>query len=123
LFCYDVTTKELRKVTNYTDYDMKFASLGDKDIVWEKGGLLYTMDLATENILQVKVFINGDFPSSRNELIDASKFIEGYDISPDGKRLLCVARGDVFTLPATTGITRNLTNTSNAHERSAIWSP
>lgn len=123
LFCYDLTTKQTRKVTNYTDYDIKFASLGDKDIVWERGGFLYTMDLATETVTQVKVFINGDFPASRNELIDAGKFIESSDISPDGKRLLYVARGDVFTVPAESGITRNLDKSSSSHERNARWSP
>jgi tricorn protease len=34
-----------------------------------------------------------------------------------------VARGDVFTLPVEKGPTRNLTNTSTAHERWARWSP
>jgi tricorn protease len=34
-----------------------------------------------------------------------------------------VARGDVFTVPAKEGPTRNLTQTQGVHERSARWSP
>ena len=33
------------------------------------------------------------------------------------------ARGDVFTVPAKYGNTRNLTQTSGVHERNAVWSP
>ena len=34
-----------------------------------------------------------------------------------------VARGDLFSVPAKDGTARNLTRTSNAHERDAVWSP
>ena len=49
--------------------------------------------------------------------------IDEFNISPDGKRALFGARGEVFTVPAKTGPTRNLTNTSGVHERDADWSP
>ena len=123
LFCYDLTTKQTRKVTDYKDYDIKFASIGDKDIVWERGGYLYSMDLATEVITQVHVQITEDFPLSRNELLDASKFVEGWDIAPDGNRLVLTARGDVFTVPAENGMTKDLTPSCTSHERNAHWSP
>jgi tricorn protease len=55
-------------------------------------------------------------------MIDATKFIEGWDVGPDANRLLFIARGDLFTVPAESGITRNLSQTSNAHERDAAWS-
>ena len=55
LFCYDITTKQVRKVTDYNDYDIKFPSLGNNAIVFERGGYLYVMDLATETITQIHV--------------------------------------------------------------------
>ncbi|MFQ5753376.1 MAG: PDZ domain-containing protein, partial [bacterium] len=45
------------------------------------------------------------------------------EISPDGKRALFGAHGDVFTVPAKNGPTRNLTSTSGVHERNSKWSP
>ncbi len=33
------------KLTNYTEYDIKWPSLGPDEIVYENGGLLYTYDL------------------------------------------------------------------------------
>ncbi|MEW5900772.1 MAG: PDZ domain-containing protein, partial [Acidobacteriota bacterium] len=49
--------------------------------------------------------------------------ITNYEISPDGKRALFGARGEIFTVPAKHGNTRNLTNTPGVHERDSKWSP
>ena len=123
LFCYDLTTRQTRKVTNYTDYDIKFPSLGNNAIVFEHAGYLYVMDIATEKVTQINITIHTDNPYSRTAMVDASKFMEGNSIGADGNRLVVVARGDVFTVPADKGITRDITNTSGVHERNAVWSP
>jgi tricorn protease len=123
LFVYNTTTKETRKVTNYADYDIKFPSIGDNAIIFEKGGFLYYLDLATEQVNRIMISIADDFITGRDELKDASKFINSFEIAPDGKRMLCWARGDIWTLPAKEGITRNLTKTSGVHERNPLWSP
>ena len=53
----------------------------------------------------------------------AAANIEDYELSPKGERALFVARGDIFTVPIEKGPTRNLTNSSDAHDRWARWSP
>jgi len=123
LFCYNINSKEIKKVTNYTDYDIKFPSLGNNAIVFEKGGYLYSMDLPSEQVKQINVRIASDNIYGRTEWIDAAKFLENASIAPDGKRLVMVGRGDVFTVPAENGITRNLSQTNGVHERNAAWSP
>ncbi|MBS1746540.1 MAG: PD40 domain-containing protein [Bacteroidetes bacterium] len=123
LFEYDMLTNITTQVTNYTDYDIKFASLGNNAIVWERAGYIWKMDLATQQVSQVHIEIGDDNLMARSVMIDASKFQEGADLSPDGNRLLLIGRGDIWTLPAKTGITRDITQTSGIHERDAYWSP
>jgi len=123
LFAYDLNTKETKKLTDYTVFDIKFPSLGDKAIIYENGGFLYTYDLASGSIDKIEVKIAGDFVNSRPVMKDASKSIDSYAISPDGKRITFGARGDVFTVPAENGITKNLTQTSSVHDRNVEWSP
>lgn len=124
LFVYDTKTKQISKLTNYTNYDIKFPSLGPDAIVYENGGYIYLYDLKTGTDKKVNITIADDGASGRNELIDASKFIENgdYDLSPDGNRLAMTARGDIWTLPAKEGITRDISKSSNIHERSVTWS-
>ncbi len=123
LFVYDLGMKQTRQLTHFTDYDCKFPSLGDRAIVFENGGYIYTLDLATEKSAKVSVVINEDFDSGRTSLADVSKNITNFEIAPDGSRALFGARGDVFTVPLKNGPTRNLTRTPGVHERGSKWSP
>ncbi|GGC30513.1 tricorn protease [Parapedobacter defluvii] len=123
LFVYDTQSKQTQKVTNFTEYDVKFPSLGDHAIVFENGGYIYHHDLISGQTQKLRIIIAEDFASGRNRQVDASTFVYSADISPDGKRAVFGARGDVFTVPAKTGVTRNLTQSSGAHDRNVGWSP
>lgn len=123
LFVYDTKTKQTQQVTEFKEYDVKFPSLGGDTIVFENGGYIYRHNLLNGETKKITVHIAEDFSSGRNRQIDASKFIYSSDISPDGNRVVLGARGDVFTVPAKTGVTRNLTQSSGAHDRNVSWSP
>jgi len=123
LYVYDLTTRQTRALTAFTDFDVKFPSLGDRAIVFENGGSLYRMDLADEKPVRIPVTIQEDLDGGRGGWIDVSKSVTNFEISPDGNRAIFGARGDVFTVPAKYGNTRNITATPGVHERNAKWSP
>ena len=123
LYAYDTGSGRTEKLTGFTDYDIKFPSLGDNAIVFENGGFIYRFDLATGETQKVSIMIEEDFASGRGGLHDVSKEITNYEIAPDGNRALFGARGDVFTVPVKYGNTRNLTGTPGVHERNSKWSP
>lgn len=123
LFVYNTKTKNIEKVTNYTDYDIKFPSFDHNTIVFEKGGFLFAFDVKTRTTRKINITITDDQNYSRPSLVDASKRITNADLSPNGERVVFSARGDVYTLPSEKGITYNLTASSDVHEREATWSP
>jgi tricorn protease len=123
LYVQAVGDKTANQLTQFTDFDVKFPSLGDKAIVFENGGWIYRFDLATEKTVKVPVRIAEDMVGSRPGLVHVNGNVNEYGISPDGKRAVFGARGEVFTVPSQHGPTRNLTNTSGVHERNAVWSP
>ncbi len=123
LFSYDRESKETTKLTDFTDYDIKFPSCSKDFIVFEKGGYLYKYNVSTKKSNKIPIEIADDQIYARDEIKDASKSIRGGDVSPNGERVVFSARGDIFTLPAKNGITRNLTATSGVHEQMADYSP
>lgn len=123
LFSYNITTKETKKLTNFIEFDIKFPSLGDNSIVFENGGYIYNYDFIIKTAEKIPIRIADDFNTSRTELLDASRFINSTTVASDGKRVAFGARGDIWSLPAKTGITKNLTQTSGVHERNVAWSP
>lgn len=123
LYVYDIETRETRKLTHFVDFDIKFPSLGDTAIVFENGGYIYRFDLNSERAEKVTIYLQEDMDSGRSSLVAVSKYLTSYEIAPDGKRALFSARGDLFTVPAKYGPTRNLTTSPGAHDRSPKWSP
>lgn len=123
LYVYNTETRETRKVTDFKDYDLKFPSLGPDSIVFENGGYLYKLDLASEKVSRIPVHIADDQVVARTELVKVADKINTWDIAPDGARAVFGARGEIFTVPAKNGNTRNLTGTSGVHERDVAWSP
>lgn len=123
LFVIDLATKETKQLTHFTDYDIKFPSIGKDSIVFEQAGYIWRYDLASGQATPVPIEIKEDLAIGRSALVDASKHIESVNLAPDGERTITVARGDLFSVPAKSGTPRNLTKTPGAHERDAVWSP
>src|SRR4051812_33448033 len=123
LFSTDLTGKDTKQLTTFKDYDIKFPSIGKDAIVFEQAGQIWRYDLGTGAATPVPIDIKEDFDGGRGGLVDASKHIESVTSAPDGQRVIAVARGDLFSVPGKDGTPRNLTKTSNAHERDAVWSP
>ncbi len=123
LWAYDVDKKTQRQVTTYSDYDVKWPSIGGDSIVFEKGGYLYVMDLPAEKATQIHVLVPADKPALRPEMKNVAKLITSYDISPSAKRAVFEARGDLFTVPAEKGDARNVTHSPGSRERDPAWSP
>lgn len=123
LYAYDLKSGNTKKITNFTDYDVKFPSLGADHIAFSNGGYVYLTDIATETTKKIDIQIAEDFPGVRSSYENVGGKIASYEISPDGKRALFSARGDIFSVPADKGMTKNLTETPGVHERNPKWSP
>ncbi|HEY0864515.1 MAG TPA: PDZ domain-containing protein [Lacunisphaera sp.] len=123
LFSYDLATKKTVQLTKFTDFDVKFPSLGRDAIVFEQAGQVWRLDLATGKSAVVPIAVREDAAAARPALVNVARNVASVSPSPDGQRVTVVARGDVFTVPAKDGPTRNLTQTQGVHERGATWSP
>ena len=124
-------TRKFREVTHFTDYDIDFPSLGNDGIVFQQGGSLYVLDLPSEQLHRLDVSVPDDGTRTQPRYVDAAGLVRDsdtagltdYALSPNGKRAAFTARGDLFTVPAKYGPTRDLTNTSDADEDHPSWSP
>ena len=123
LWAYDLDKKTQRQVTTFTDYDVKWPSVGSDAIVFENGGWLYVLDLPSEKLHKLSVQVPDDKPATRAEFRAVSDWMGAMDLSPSAKRAVIEARGELFTVPAEKGDVRDLTNTPGARERDPAWSP
>ncbi len=123
LWAFDTATGDSRQVTFHEEYDVLWPSAGPAAVVYENGGWLYRYDPATSETARIPLEITGDAPWARSEFRAVSDFVDDAGISPSGKRAVFSARGDLFTVPAENGLTRNLTRTQGVREMDGTWSP
>src|SRR5262249_14336928 len=60
LWVYGLADKGTKQITDFTTFDIKYPSLGDKAIVFENGGYIFKLDLATEKYEKVPIKILED---------------------------------------------------------------
>ncbi len=123
VWAYDTRTKALRQVTHFTDFDVKSLDAGAGVLVFEQAGYIHLHDPRTGETRRVNIEVRGDFPWLVPQWKPVADRIVNAAISPTGKRIVVEARGDIFTIPASKGDWRNLTNTADVAERNPAWSP
>ena len=90
IWVYDITTGEHRQVTDHDEYDVKQPSLGPDAIVYENGGRLHRLDLATEQSSVVTVSLFSD-----NVLTRPTKMLATQD-----RKLILIRRHERLSGPA-----------------------
>jgi len=123
LYSYDLGSKQVTQLTNFTDWDVMWPSLGPDAIVFENAGYLYTYDFQSNQPKKLSISLPSDRTQAMKHWDNVSKLVTDFDLAPDGKRAVFAARGDVFTVPAKEGSIRNLTRTPGIRERKVAWSP
>jgi tricorn protease len=124
LFAYDTRTKQVRELVHNTGLDIKSASAGPGGIVYEQFGSLHIYDFRSRREHAVDVTIDADLPQLRPhfEKLNPRQILNA-EISPTGQRAVFEVHGDILTVPAEKGDSRNITRTPGVADRDPAWSP
>jgi tricorn protease-like protein/C-terminal processing protease CtpA/Prc len=128
VWSHDVDSGKTEQVTRFTTHDVKWPAIGPDDgsggeMVVQHGDRIHVVDLGSGSTRAVSITVPGDREPLRVAVVDAAENIQGASISPSGKRVAVVGRGDIWSAPAENGTPRNMTRTDGVFERTATWSP
>ena len=124
LYSHDFKSKKTKQLTHEKTWDVRWpASDGRNRIVYELNGELRIFNSSSGRSRQIRIKVPSDGVSRRPRRVSAASNVESFALSPKGRRAVFSARGDIFTVPAEKGPTRNLTRSSDAHDRLPSWSP
>ncbi|MDX1406507.1 MAG: PDZ domain-containing protein, partial [Saprospiraceae bacterium] len=84
---------------------------------------LYIMDIATRQAKEVPVHVISDLSAEMPRAENVSRSIQNMTASPEGKRIVFEARGELFNVPVKEGYVINMTQSSGAFDREPAWSP
>jgi len=123
LWFYSLVDETIRQITHFEKVDVRSASIGPLDIVFEANGRLHVLNLDSQEHHIVEVDVVTDLSTLKPLVIGVGKLIEDVAVSPSGKRVVASARGELFSVPEEHGPIINLTQSSGVAERYPALSP
>ncbi|MEZ4898746.1 MAG: PDZ domain-containing protein [Saprospiraceae bacterium] len=123
IWSYHTTDGSLHQLTNFTGADIKWLAGNAENLIFEREGRLHLYHLTSSTISSLSISIIGDFPWAAPNWEEVSDDVQFVSLSAKGKRVIMESRGEIFTIPAEYGETRNLTNSPSTADRKPIWSP
>lgn len=112
--------KSISQVTRFTKDPVRFLSISRNDVMaFSQNGELYTLKIGGEPE-KVKVAIVNDADNQKQEVVARSGMSDAV-LSPNGKEIAFVVRGDIYVSSVEYGTTRRITNTPT-QERSPSFS-
>lgn len=124
LYAYSISNGKTTQVTTNKTWDLRWPSSDNENqIVYELAGELQVLDTRTKKSTAISINVPDEGNARRPSRVSAANLIESVGLSPKGERVLFSARGDIFSAPVEKGPTRNLTDSSGAHDKWPSWSP
>jgi tricorn protease len=111
----------VEQVTSFKLHPVRFLSIGNGILSFGFDGELYTMKEG-EKPKKVKVTIVTQDKDNTDKFISVNGGINEMSISPNGKEIAFIARGEVFVTSIDKSFTKRLTNTPE-NERFVSWGP
>jgi len=123
LYVEDLSTKTIKEITDYSDFDVMWAENDGEQIVFIQNGYINIYDIKTNQTKKISVNIPSDRWRLRDRVINPKEYVHSMNISNDGKTAVLESRGDVFTIPTDKGNTKNISNTPGTREMYPQISP
>lgn len=109
-------------LTNFRSHPVRFLSVSDNGVLcFFYDGDFYTLQPGGAP-QKVPLFVRNDRRSIIGKYIPVNEGITGFDLSPNGKEIVFVYRGELFVTSVNGGTTKRITNTPE-QERSVSFSP
>jgi tricorn protease len=95
---------DARPHTDYMDWDIQEHTVSGTNLVFRVGADLYRMDLTSDRTEKIPVTLISDFDQQR-ETWETSPmdYLSSWNVSPDGEKVVLVARGEVYVAPVGKG--------------------
>jgi len=120
---YDLEAKKGKQLTFMKDFDISSLSASNNELIFEAGGSLYLMDAMSKEYKVVEINVLSDLSLEMAKSVNVGENISNMAASPEGKRVLFEARGEIFNVPVKEGYILNLTHSSGAFDMLPAWSP
>ncbi|MGK0390003.1 MAG: tricorn protease [Maribacter sp.] len=88
--------KDIQQHTEHKDFFCKQATADGKTIVYAAGSDIYQLNITSNKNKKIDIIYHSPRVQCQRKFVDASKYLQGYDIHPKGHSLVINTRGKSF---------------------------
>lgn len=116
---------DARALTTFTNGRVMWPTMtaNGATIAFERDFGIWTYDVASRKATEVPITVRGVAAAGGTEHLTLTQGFSDLSLSPDGKKLAFIARGEVFAAPSADGGDAQRLTTTSAAEGQVTWSP
>ncbi len=116
--------EDLQQHTEHKDFDVRYATLSEGQIVYQRGADIWHLDLESGAYKLVPIRIVSDLDQRREKWeTNPAQYLTSAHLHPEGKQVVLTARGRVFVAPVKSGRMVQLSRESGVRFRDATFMP
>ena len=125
IYKMDIDSKKSTQITSYKNHPVRSLSISENDMLcYSWNGNIYTLNVATAGAKPIK--LNAQITTDVVEIEEVKRVLSTgagqMDLSPNGKEIAFIIRGDIFVTSVDYKTTKQITNSAN-QERNVSFSP
>ncbi len=121
LYSCDLRGRVIVKHSSNKDYYVRNATTDGKKIVYHCGAEIYVYDVKSDKESTLEISYHSPQIQRQRKFVDAGKYLEDYDISPDGSRMIVTTRGKSFAFSNWEGPVMQTGKTHGVRYRLSKW--
>jgi tricorn protease len=98
LYSCTPTGQDLRRHTDHEDFYVRHPSTDGRRIVYHAGADLFLYDTVSDKSSRIEVAYHSPRTQRYRKFVDSAKFLESYELHPQGHLLAVTSRGKVLTM-------------------------
>lgn len=124
IYEYNFKTHQVSQITFFKDFDIHSLSTDHEGLVFEKGGRIFSFDPLQKILREIipQLPENYDFKYRKIYTSSGNDQVRSISISPNGDEFALDFRGDILKMNGQGNKFKNITHSTDVHEREPIWS-
>lgn len=98
IYSCNLNGKDMERHTNHREFYARFASTDGKTIVYHAGADIYAFDIKSKQSRKIEINYHSSQTQTNRKFVNAEKYLQGYDLHPDGTHTAVAVRGKTVTL-------------------------
>ena len=115
--------KDLTAHTNHKEFYLRYPSTDGQRIVYQCGGDIYLVEPRWKRPKKIEITVHTQRQRLARHFVPCSRYLQGYNLSPEGSRMAIISRGRPFCFAHWEGAVTQLGEHDGVRYRRPQWSP